>query len=341
MKILLVASTLIPKNGWGTFALGMAQGLKKAGHNVHVLTNEKNPDVDVPQSGGLPPPLTLMDSSAARFRAWAVINAKLLTFRPDITHVLLEPYALAMSTVRKPWVMNLHGTYGVLPLKFSRTRTPLLHAYKRAAGLLAASTYTQERVKSAVGVVGGKEQAEALVKKTRVLTLGVDVSAITMNTPHGGGPKRILFVGEVKPRKGVLELIEACGIFKQVSPVPFHLDLVGKVDMEDPYVLSILKRIAALGLKQDVTLHGQVDDKTLNDLYANADVFSMLSISHGDHFEGFGLVFLEASARGIPTIGSFDSGCREAIEEGNPATPLPPTRHRRSPNACAGSSRKN
>ncbi len=323
MKILLIASTLIPKNGWGTFALGMAQGLKDAGHDVHVLTNEVNTAVDVPQSTGLPPPLTLLDSSTARLKAWTVINAKLLTFRPDITHVLLEPYGLAMSTITKPWVMNLHGTYGVLPLSMPHAKATLLKAYKNAKGLLAASDYTLSRVREAVKKQSGEEKAMNLVKKTRILTLGIDASALTLNTSSAGGPRRILFVGEVKPRKGVKELIEACGALKRISKTPFHLDLAGKLDMEDPYVAELRTRIAELGLKESVTFHGQVDDDTLNALYAKADLFSMLSISYGDHFEGFGLVFLEANARGIPTIGSLDSGCKEAIDDGKSGYAVP------------------
>lgn len=42
----------------------------------------------------------------------------------------------------------------------------------------------------------------------------------------------------------------------------------------------------------------------------------MLSKTDGIYFEGFGLVFLEANAHGIPVIGSRDSGCAEAIDEG-------------------------
>ena len=42
----------------------------------------------------------------------------------------------------------------------------------------------------------------------------------------------------------------------------------------------------------------------------------MLSKPEGIHFEGFGVVFLEANIRGIPTIASNSSGTREAVKEG-------------------------
>ncbi len=323
MRILLVAGTLIPKSGWGTYAAGVATGLKDAGHEVLVLVNEANDLIDVPQKTGLPPPLTLLDSVVARLRAKILIARTVGSFQPDVIHVLLEPYALAMPGTSVPWVMNLHGTYGVLPLHMPKVRGALLKAYRRTSGCLAASDYTASRVLDAVEKADSKETAEALQKKIRVLTLGIDTSSITMNAPHADALKRILFVGEVKPRKGVAELIEGFAAFKKLSGVPCRLDIVGKCAMEDPYVSALLHRIKELGLQQDVTLHGETEDTALDALYSKASAFAMLSISHGDHFEGFGLVFLEASARGIPTVGSFDSGCREAIDEGKSGYAVP------------------
>ena len=42
----------------------------------------------------------------------------------------------------------------------------------------------------------------------------------------------------------------------------------------------------------------------------------MLSINDGKAFEGFGLVFLEANAKGMPCIGSINCGAEEAILNG-------------------------
>ena len=50
--------------------------------------------------------------------------------------------------------------------------------------------------------------------------------------------------------------------------------------------------------------------------YAAADVFVMPNRTDGVDFEGFGIVFLEAAAAGLPVIGGRSGGAPEAVAEG-------------------------
>jgi len=61
---------------------------------------------------------------------------------------------------------------------------------------------------------------------------------------------------------------------------------------------------------------GRVNDQTLENLYKQADVFLMPSLTTEDTFEGFGLVYIEANAHGVPVIGPDRSGSTEAIANG-------------------------
>jgi phosphatidylinositol alpha-1,6-mannosyltransferase len=58
----------------------------------------------------------------------------------------------------------------------------------------------------------------------------------------------------------------------------------------------------------------------LRSLWCLADVFALTPVDvwddRGLDAEGFGLVFLEAAARGIPAIGSICGGCADAIADG-------------------------
>lgn len=71
-----------------------------------------------------------------------------------------------------------------------------------------------------------------------------------------------------------------------------------------------LERLATnLGVAQHVRFVGHVSDEELRQLYQNAHVFVMPSKG-----EGFGLVYLEAMAYGVPIIASPEGGVPEVVE---------------------------
>jgi len=79
-----------------------------------------------------------------------------------------------------------------------------------------------------------------------------------------------------------------------------------------------LRRLAQLGGVADrVVFTGAVSDATLVDHYCLGDVFVMPNrrLPDGDT-EGFGLVFLEANACGLPVIAGRDGGSTDAVRHG-------------------------
>jgi phosphatidylinositol alpha-1,6-mannosyltransferase len=71
-------------------------------------------------------------------------------------------------------------------------------------------------------------------------------------------------------------------------------------------------------LRAPVRLLGSVPDEALPDLYACADVFAMVCRDRwlGLEQEGFGIVFLEAAACGVPQVAGRSGGASEAVEHG-------------------------
>jgi phosphatidyl-myo-inositol dimannoside synthase len=67
-----------------------------------------------------------------------------------------------------------------------------------------------------------------------------------------------------------------------------------------------------------VRLLGRVDDERLPSLYACADAFAMLCRNRwaGLEQEGFGIVFLEAAACGVPQVAGDSGGASEAVIDG-------------------------
>ena len=93
--------------------------------------------------------------------------------------------------------------------------------------------------------------------------------------------------------------------------LPAHPDLVYVIagDGDDrPYLEECAARA---GVREQVRFVGHVPDDELPDLYRAADLFVMPSTG-----EGFGIVFLQALASGIPVIGGDGDGSRDPLRDG-------------------------
>jgi phosphatidylinositol alpha-1,6-mannosyltransferase len=79
-----------------------------------------------------------------------------------------------------------------------------------------------------------------------------------------------------------------------------------------------LERLAhTLGLEHRVSFLGRLELSEIVELYSLADLFVLLSREEPPDVEGFGLVFLEAAACGLPSVGGRSGGIPDAIDEGH------------------------
>jgi phosphatidylinositol alpha-1,6-mannosyltransferase len=92
--------------------------------------------------------------------------------------------------------------------------------------------------------------------------------------------------------------------------------ILGSLNTRSGYIACVKAAIAELGLTDCVHLLGRVSDETLLGWYGAADVFVLPSINDGWKFEGYGLVHMEASAAGLPVIGTTECGAADAIDDG-------------------------
>src|SRR5207245_1650488 len=79
---------------------------------------------------------------------------------------------------------------------------------------------------------------------------------------------------------------------------------------------ALERLVAELGLGDAVRLLGFVSDDELPALYNAADLFVLASRRYDLLVEGFGISIVEASASGLPVIGSRSGGIPEAIRDG-------------------------
>lgn len=234
-----------------------------------------------------------------------------IAVQSDLMHVIAEPYTLVARGYEKPLVVTAHGTY--LPQTATKGRFAPLYQYMyRRAQVICVSFYTEGRVKRAVSGV-----------HTTVIPNGVDLRRF-MGEAHPvekRGPT-ILVVGQVKARKGFHILAKAMAAVRREIPEAQAV-FIGD-DRADPnYVNQIKEDLAAQNLSDAVQWVGKVDDATLRGWYAAADIFALPALNVGDRFEGFGLVYLEASAARLPVIGTRDNGAEDAIRDGETGLLVP------------------
>jgi phosphatidylinositol alpha-1,6-mannosyltransferase len=80
--------------------------------------------------------------------------------------------------------------------------------------------------------------------------------------------------------------------------------------------LRLIDLARELGVEDRVRFPGAVDDQLKKLIFASADIHIMPSVQAGAMIEGFGIVFLEAAAAGIPSVGGASGGQREAVRDG-------------------------
>jgi glycosyltransferase involved in cell wall biosynthesis len=223
----------------------------------------------------------------------------------DIVHVIAEPYALigAWAVGPRRLIVTAHGTF--VPRTVRRRIAGQLYqrAYRRAC-LIAVSEYTAAQVRAVLPDV-----------EPVVIHNGVHVARFEQSVPppHKDGPT-VLASGGVKPRKGTHVLIEAMARVRAAVP---DVQLVITGYQEDiAYLSRVQQQIRQLKLESCVHLLGMLPENELLSWYQHADVFALPSLNVGGQFEGFGLVFLEAGACGLPVIGTSGSGITEAILDG-------------------------
>ncbi|MCU4184089.1 glycosyltransferase family 4 protein [Acidiferrimicrobium sp. IK] len=212
-----------------------------------------------------------------------------------------------------PYAVVLHGAEVTVPGRLPASRQLLRRVVQGASLLIAAGGYPEAEARH---VAGGSlppvVQVPPGVDTERFVPLAaIDrVAARTRLGLPAGGPL-VVSVSRLVPRKGVDTLIEAAARL-----APEHPGLVVAVagsGRDHGRLEQLVKKTGA-----PVRLLGRVPDVELPGLYACADVFALLCRSRwkGLEQEGFGIVFLEAAAAGVPSIAGRSGGAAEAVADG-------------------------
>ena len=320
MKILFISHHLKGNDGWSRYARDLIAGVQKSGADVLCLVNEIDPKADIPQQVCLnKEPLAYLINPVISFLNARKINKIIKFYQPDIIHVLVEPYGAMIPFIKKgnlKIIISIHSTFAFIPILVAGIRKKIsefmtLLSYKKVSHIISVSKYTEGHLKNHMSAIGGLKYIE---NKISIISGGVSNFSIDSSPvpPRENSPKEILFVGALKPRKGLLEAIEALSYVK----TDFVYRVVGAYNENNSYVDLIRKKVKEFNLSGKIILVGSVSDEDLKNMYKKADLFLMLSTNNGADFEGYGLVYIEANGMGVPVVGPNDSGAADAIIHG-------------------------
>lgn len=175
--------------------------------------------------------------------------------------------------------------------------------------------YTRSRIASAL--------TPQAAQRMRRLVPGVDDESFSPDNREQGESIRVRYgladrpvivcVSRLMPRKGQDTLIRALPIIQQRVPDAALLIVGG-----GPYRKKLAQLVDSLGLGGDVVLTGSVEWEELPAHYAAGDVFAMpcRTRNRGLDVEGLGIVYLEASATGLPVVAGDSGGAPDAVLDG-------------------------
>ncbi len=214
-------------------------------------------------------------------------------------------------------VLTFHGSE---ILKFARQplrRWLAGQLIRRATRVSTLSTYTQELLLSHF-----PEAADKIY-----LTPGALRSDFAVVPPKPEAPRDkivILTVGRLHPRKGQLATLQALQLLPAEVRTRIEYWVVGG-QSKGTYERD-LRACAAAKPDLLVRFFGNLPDEELTGVYEGADIFAMTSLSLEKSVEGFGLVYLEAAAHGLPVVAHDVGGVAEAVVDGRTGLLVPPDR---------------
>jgi len=322
MHIGIVAPEFPPDvGGVETYAFEFSKELAKRGHAVTVFTS-RHAKGEVSFPGGVVCPVLTLRRNLDR--------QILLNYSVDIWHAMNAAFAW-LALEGKPTVVSAHGNDFLRPYvpvaQYSlrgapflwriaetnprwlepfwvwRTRRLVSRALPCARHIVANSQYTEQallerypacRGKTSVGFVGVAERFFSVERR-----------------PAPDGVPRLLTVSRLsEARKNVDMVIRALATLKDQHA--FSYTVVG--DGHDRARLELLTK--ELGLHDRVHFTGFISQDELLHRYSESDLFVLTSsVLPGSH-EGFGIVYLEAAASGVPSLAARLAGAAEAVSDG-------------------------
>ena len=233
----------------------------------------------------------------------------------DVDLIMLDP-ALPLGAIapalNRPYGLFIHGAELTIPARLPATKQLLRKLLLGSSLVISSGQYAFDEA----------ERCAGSTLPGRAVLPGVDAERFSIATAAQRAETRRAFnldpdalviasVNRLVPRKGMATLVAASALLQEEFP-NLRVVIGGKGRQLDDL------QSQAVRLGAPVSFTGRLLDDDVPRLYGAADLMVMLCSSRwwGLEQEGFGIVFLEAAACGIPQIAGRSGGAAEAVEHG-------------------------
>jgi phosphatidylinositol alpha-1,6-mannosyltransferase len=258
----------------------------------------------------LPPRIELLEKAANNRLRYTYELARVLVKREryDVVlcgHINLLPFAeIARRLLRAKHILLIYGIDA-----WSPTGRRLSDRLVTCTDLvISISRFTKQRFLSWSTVHDNR--VHLLPNAVHMEEYGIGEKPHHLEQRYGLGGKKVVMtlarLQQSEQQKGLDEMLE---ILPELMAEEKNLSYLIAGDGDDKQRLE--RKAASLGLNGHVVFAGRVPEAEKADHYRLADVFVMPGRQ-----EGFGFVFLEAMASGIPVVASSLDGSREAVLDG-------------------------
>ncbi|HEY4517437.1 MAG TPA: glycosyltransferase family 4 protein [Candidatus Paceibacterota bacterium] len=309
MRILFLTNSLERDNGGGVFSRQVIEGItKRLGAHATIFTI-------IPSDDPTTLPIKLGYFGILR-TLWRIrTEAK----HADVLHVFdIFPHgilaSLATVGLRKKMILTAIGSASIIPLSERRYASLARWSLRRAALVTAISNFTQSEILKKIPSL-----------QMQVINPGIHLAEYTkaLAEPLKAEVQKvqpyILSVGTVRWRKGyrrsVATFAEIAAQFPKLSYV-----IIGRHPW--PSFVEELKGIAEKkGVGNRLIFLDSIDTREeLLAWYRGAELFCLFSENADNDIEGFGIVFVEAAAMGLPVVGRKNCGVDDAVADGGNGT---------------------
>jgi phosphatidyl-myo-inositol dimannoside synthase len=321
-RVAFVVPYLRSRGGWQTAALGAIRALARHvepvlivsradSQSAHELLGEFETHI-IPEVQ----PLSAGPWHAARATVAAALGLRRLPpLDVDLVHAL-EAFptgwvarALAQRE-RVPFGLTAHGTYAVNWGRWPFTARMYAGVLREAAFVCPISNGTLKRMQRVFGAALRGVMCEVVLEGTDITRRVPRAEADARRAP---GTPALISVGNLKPRKGYHLSLRAFARLRQSLPQARYQIVGGGLGGRYHRQLEALIEREAI---EGVEFAGSVGEQGLAERYRASSAFVLLSQEEPFAFEGFGLVFLEAGAYGLPVIGTRTGGIPDAVHDG-------------------------
>lgn len=318
MKIAILSCDAHVNNGWGVITLNYCRQLHDSGVDFTLFLPKNHSKINEAWEERvlyILPPLHL---SYGSYRTIIDATFNLQYFSGyDLIHSLFAvPLSLiacrAATRYDVPFVMGAQGTYGIIPFLKWLDRKIFTHILERVDLFITPSNFTRRMMLSFYGKQKFKD-------KSIVIHNGIEFARFNSiwSAPEKklkSEIKEFIGIGALKPRKGFDITIRAFQDVVKQNPNARYKIIGGGSKQYKNYLNDLIK---SLKLEDFVTLKGEISGDELVNEMTNSYAYIHTPTSENWNFEGFGIVYVEANASGLPSIGSDSGGVPDAIIHGS------------------------